>query len=182
MHQDTAYVVTDHSVAITASWIALEDIQPGSGELVYYRGSHRDINAVFENGKKIWNRNADDMETNKDYQKNLALQCEQAGLVKESFRARKGEILLWHSGLVHGGEVIANRDLTRRSLVTHYCPASGKPNYFNIQKEIACKRTFAGGMYSTRHYDIRPESSNPYPVFTGGKDIAAEKGFSYDDD
>jgi len=36
-----------------ASWIALEDIQPGSGELEYYKGSHKLDDYVFE-GQHKW--------------------------------------------------------------------------------------------------------------------------------
>lgn len=41
VHNDTAYVVLDEPKSLCASWIALEDIQPGAGELVYYPGGHR---------------------------------------------------------------------------------------------------------------------------------------------
>ena len=41
IHQDTAYVVTDQPMKLIASWIALEDINPGSGELEFYPQSHR---------------------------------------------------------------------------------------------------------------------------------------------
>lgn len=37
---DTAYVIMNSSNRMDAIWIALEDIPPGSGELVYYPGSH----------------------------------------------------------------------------------------------------------------------------------------------
>jgi len=174
MHQDPAYVVTDNPSALTASWIALENVQPGSGELTYYKGSHRNIDVRFANGKKVWVRHVDDMEANHDYTDNLVQTCEEAGLKRETFLAKKGEILIWHSALAHGGSEIGNKELTRRSLVTHYCPVSGKPNYFNIHKDSMCKRPFGGGFYSSRHYDVRPESNNPYPVFTGGKDISID--------
>jgi len=172
MHQDPAYVVTDNPGALTASWIALEDVTAGSGELTYYKGSHRGIDVTFESGKKIWIRNVDNMENNRNYTDTLVETCETNKLEKQTFLAKKGEVLIWHSGLVHGGSEINNRDLTRRSLVTHYCPASGKPNYFNIPKQIVSRQAFAGGFYSSRHYDIRPESRNPYPIYTGGKDIS----------
>jgi len=181
MHQDTAYVVTDNPQRIMASWIALEDIRAGSGELAYYAGSHHNVQVTFEGGKKIWDRQADDMASNQQYQSDLDAACGQRGLQKQTFLARKGEILLWHAGLVHGGNPIMDTSLTRRSLVTHYCPASGQPHYFTIHKEAAYKRAFADGFYASRHYDVRPDSHNPYPVFTGGKDIAAEKGLRYDD-
>jgi hypothetical protein len=41
LHQDTAYVVVTSPLEFVACWIALEDVRPGSGELVYYPGSHR---------------------------------------------------------------------------------------------------------------------------------------------
>jgi len=182
MHQDPAYVVTDNPGALTASWIALENVAQGSGELTYYKGSHRGIDVTFEGGKKIWVRNVDDKETNLNYMDNLIQTCEANKLQKETFLAKKGEILIWHSALVHGGSEINNKQLTRRSLVTHYCPASGKPNYFNIPKQIVSKQAFSGGFYSSRHYDIRPEANNPYPVFTGGKTLVIEHGVAADPD
>lgn len=182
MHQDPAYVVTDNPAALTASWIALEDIQTGSGELTYYRGSHKGIDVRFSGGKKIWVRHVDDKEDNIDYSQQLVEACESAGLTKEVFRPSKGEILIWHSGLVHGGGEIFHKDRTRRSLVTHYCPASGKPNYFNIQQAQTFKQPYAEGFYASRHYDVRPEANNPYPIFTGGKDIAESQGLTYQRD
>jgi hypothetical protein len=41
IHQDTAYVVVkDEPLKLVASWIALQDVKPGSGELIYYIGGH----------------------------------------------------------------------------------------------------------------------------------------------
>jgi len=182
MHQDPAYVVIDNPTALTASWIALEDIQEGSGELTYYRGSHKGMDVSFSSGKKVWVRQTDGMDDNFAYSQQLVAACENAGLTKEVFRPQKGEILIWHSGLVHGGGDIADEALTRRSLVTHYCPVSGKPNYFNVQKNNASKQPFAEGFYASRHYDIRPEMNNPYPVFTGGKNIAELQGLKYEEE
>lgn len=181
MHQDPAYVVTDNPLALTASWIALEDIREGSGELTYYKGSHRGIDVSFAKGKKTWTRHVDDQTGNASYSQSLVEECEKAGLKKEVFRPKKGEVLIWHSGLVHGGGAILDKNMTRRSLVTHYCPSSGAPNYFKIPGTPACKQPFADGFYASRHYDIRPESNNPYPVYTGGKDIASPQGLDYSD-
>ena len=41
LHQDTAYVVLDKPMELAAAWIALEDIAPDSGELMYLDGSHQ---------------------------------------------------------------------------------------------------------------------------------------------
>ncbi|HEY7577711.1 MAG TPA: phytanoyl-CoA dioxygenase family protein, partial [Acetobacteraceae bacterium] len=40
-HQDPAYVVVDTPTFLAATWIALQDIEEGSGELAYYDRSHR---------------------------------------------------------------------------------------------------------------------------------------------
>ena len=51
IHQDTAYVVVDHEpLKLIASWIALEDIEPGSGELIYYVGGHRIPEYIYADG------------------------------------------------------------------------------------------------------------------------------------
>ena len=49
-HQDTAYVVVDTPTLLVATWIALQDIQEGSGELAYYDQSHRLPHYIFSNG------------------------------------------------------------------------------------------------------------------------------------
>src|SRR5262249_4790111 len=41
VHQDGAYVVVGSPLKFAASWIARENIELGSGELVYFPGSHR---------------------------------------------------------------------------------------------------------------------------------------------
>ncbi|NND69578.1 MAG: hypothetical protein HKN19_18445, partial [Halioglobus sp.] len=41
VHQDTAFVTMTSPLKFAGVWIALEDVQPGSGELVYFPGSHR---------------------------------------------------------------------------------------------------------------------------------------------
>jgi ectoine hydroxylase-related dioxygenase (phytanoyl-CoA dioxygenase family) len=58
MHQDTAYVVVSSPVALSAAWVALEDVQPGSGELMYYRGSHRLPEYLFSGEYKHWTPSA----------------------------------------------------------------------------------------------------------------------------
>ena len=59
MHQDTAYVVTSSPLELAAAWIALEDVTPGSGELMYYRGSHRLPEYAFAGERKHWDAERD---------------------------------------------------------------------------------------------------------------------------
>ncbi len=41
-------------------------------------------------------------------------------LTKETFLAKKGDILIWHANLFHGGEKQTNPNATRKSMVFHY--------------------------------------------------------------
>jgi ectoine hydroxylase-related dioxygenase (phytanoyl-CoA dioxygenase family) len=41
-------------------------------------------------------------------------------LSKKTFTARKGDILIWHANLFHGGEKHLNKAKTRKSVVFHY--------------------------------------------------------------
>jgi len=36
------------------------------------------------------------------------------------FEAKKGQVFFWHSGLVHGGSPVVDRNLTRKSFVIHF--------------------------------------------------------------
>jgi len=59
VHQDPIFVVTTSPLEFAASWIALEDIRPGSGELTYLDGSHRTPEYLFSGKYKHWNATRD---------------------------------------------------------------------------------------------------------------------------
>ena len=48
------------------------------------------------------------------------------GLERKRLMARQGDVLIWHADLVHGGDPVS-RQITRRSIVTHYCPKHHAP-------------------------------------------------------
>ena len=59
MHQDSAYVVVSSPMELVASWTALEDIRPDSGELQYFEGSHRLPEYLFSGEHKSWDPSRD---------------------------------------------------------------------------------------------------------------------------
>ena len=126
MHQDSAFVRVSRPMELAASWLALEDIQPGSGELEYYAGSHRIKEFLFDGDKK-WL--PDDHSQYDAFLRYLVDECESRGLRRQLFRPQKGDALIWSADLVHGGSAIKQR-ATRRSFVTHWCPESAEPAYF----------------------------------------------------
>lgn len=57
IHKDSAYVKVDtNPMHLTASWLALQDIEAGTGELEYYVGSHRAPDFLFDESHK-WMEN-----------------------------------------------------------------------------------------------------------------------------
>ena len=119
-HSDSIHMSTYPTGYLIAAWIALEDIQPGSGELVYYPGSHTlpyTTNEDFDHGGGFFTIGAD---SNARYETHVAGLIEQHGLQPQTFLPKKGDILIWHANLIHGGSPIENPELTRKSMVLHY--------------------------------------------------------------
>lgn len=154
VHQDTAYVVLEQPMHLCASWIALEDVQPGSGELMYYEGSHRLPDWLYSGSYKHYNHERDKHEEHMGHLKALVDRSEEQGLKLRTFLPKKGDALIWSADLAHGGSQITDPSLTRRSLVTHYPDASTKPYYFRFlpadrQKIVPVKPDCA---FTSRYY------------------------------
>lgn len=165
IHQDTAYVISEKPLNLAASWLALEDIVPGSGELIYYPGSHKFDHFFFSGEYKGWSKGRDGVEQHKDFLANLHTQAQQRGIEKESFIAEKGDILIWHADLAHGGEKITTENQTRRSLVTHYCPQSVKATYKKHIPEQYYEYNLDGMNFTSRHYGLKSlEKNNKAPI------------------
>jgi ectoine hydroxylase-related dioxygenase (phytanoyl-CoA dioxygenase family) len=127
IHKDTAYVKIDSNpMHLAATWLALEDIAPGTGELEYYIGSHRAPDYLFGGASKWMENNTGEHER---FLRSLHDDAKTLGHVKGSFLAKKGDVLVWHADLAHGGSAISDPLRTRRSLVTHFTPASDEPFY-----------------------------------------------------
>ena len=137
-HQDSAYVVYTLPRQFAASWIALEDVTIGGGELFYYPGSHRFPEYTFGDGYKSVSeaRRMGTAEPILDRQiqehvASLEQRARKLGLKKEVFEAKSGDALIWHSDLVHGGNPVS-QSVTRKSFVTHYCPRFAAPVFAEL--------------------------------------------------
>jgi hypothetical protein len=155
-HQDTAYVVYSLPRQFAASWVALEDVSIGAGELFYYPGSHRLPDFIYSGRYKSVSE-ARRMGGNKDEVRGQARRhagsldglAERFELSKQVFAAKQGDVLIWHSDLVHGGHPVS-REITRKSIVTHYCPKHVAP-VFSEQHRVTFY-DFSGHLYTSSHY------------------------------
>lgn len=114
-HFDTFYMPSPTPNKMVASWIALENVTDQSGPLTYYPGSHKIPPYNFSSGSTIIV--PDEMATFNDY---IYGEIEKRGLHPQTLIANKGDVLIWHSQLFHGGMPIKQKNKTRKSLVTHY--------------------------------------------------------------
>lgn len=110
-HFDTFYMPPRTPGKMVATWIALEDIHPDSGPLLYYPRSHLIPPFPF-------NRPVHDQMHEFDPYINHEIAAR--GLKAEGFCPRKGDVFLWHAQLYHGGGKINDRRLTRKSMVNHF--------------------------------------------------------------
>lgn len=126
IHQDTAFVKVSSPLEFVASWIALEDIRPDSGELEYYKGSHKLDDYLFEGRHKWMPTKSPEYDR---FHASLHEKSRDLGLERQKFVPRKGDVLLWNADLAHGGSQQVTEGLTRKSIVTHYCPVDCEPVY-----------------------------------------------------
>lgn len=119
-HSDSIHMTTYPLGGLLGVWIALEDVDENNGALHYIPGSHKlpyFLNSEYDNegnafriGKKSY----------KAYEEFLEGKVQELGLKKEIFRAKKGDLLIWHANILHGGEPHLDKSRTRKSLVYHY--------------------------------------------------------------
>jgi Phytanoyl-CoA dioxygenase (PhyH) len=122
VHSDSIHMTTYPLGYLSAAWIAFEDIHPDSGPLVYYPGSHR-LPYVFSRDVNI---------SESDYKREgyAAYQAKYEPFIRELlskhglkphyFHAKKGDVLLWHANLIHGGSARRDLQYSRRAVVVHF--------------------------------------------------------------
>ena len=122
LHSDSIHMTTYPLGYLTAAWIAFEDIHPDSGPLVYYPGSHR-LPYVFS--KDVGITEEDFKQSgygpyHARYEPRIRELVEQHGIAPRYFHARKGDVLIWHANLIHGGSARKDLALSRRAAVCHF--------------------------------------------------------------
>jgi len=119
-HSDSIHMTTYPLGGLLGVWIALEDVDENNGALHYIPKSQKlpyFLNSDYDNegtafkiGKKSYTA----------YEEFLENKVKELGLKKEIFRAKKGDLLIWHANILHGGEPHLDKNRTRKSLVYHF--------------------------------------------------------------
>ena len=124
IHRDTPYFWSQpYSGEFVGVWFALEDTNTQNGKLEYYPYGHKiNIDQIELSNKNI------DKETYKLfdlYGEEIERSCKENKLNIESPDVQKGDVIIWHANLPHGGSIINDKSLTRHSIVAHYLPEGG---------------------------------------------------------
>jgi hypothetical protein len=121
-HSDSIHMSTYPRGYLVAIWVAFEDIHPDSGPLEYYPGSHKlpyvsrktcgiPPDEYYKNGYKAY------VERYEPYIQDMIAERD---MKPAWFEAKKGDLLVWHANLLHGGKPRHDISLTRKSVVAHY--------------------------------------------------------------
>ena len=119
-HSDAVHFSSDPLGFMCGAWVALEDISPESGPLIYYPGSHR---LPYLDAQKL-NLNIEELKKEKHpqifFDKFWEDLVEENKFKKSIYLPKKGEVLIWHANLLHGGSKVLDNSKSRWSQVTHY--------------------------------------------------------------
>lgn len=114
-HVDSWYMPPQKANSMAVASVCLDDIDPEAGPVIYYPGSHHIPPFVFSHGRI--DAVAEEMPDCSAYYRR---EVEARGLRAVPFLGRKGDVLVWHCQLLHGGSPISCPGRTRSSLVVHY--------------------------------------------------------------
>ncbi len=119
-HSDSIHMTTEPPGYLIATWTALEDCTEDAGPLFYYPGSHRlpyVMSTDYDSGNTRYTIGNN---SNRRYEDKIESLIREHNLEKKLFLAKRGDVLIWHANLLHGGNAITRPGATRRSFVCHY--------------------------------------------------------------
>jgi hypothetical protein len=119
LHSDTIHFSSQPERFMCGVWIALEDVRPEAGPVIYKVGSHTmPILKMRDVGVNAEKPGVDDY--SRCYVPRFAELMEASELETRPALLKKGQAFVWAANLAHGGSPIQDPGSTRRSLVLHY--------------------------------------------------------------
>jgi hypothetical protein len=128
-HQDTIHLTPFPPGRMCGVWTALEDVQPDSGELMVFPGSHR-LERVYMRTVSIPKVGGDWSQFGQVVTQRWTDMINARGLPREAYRPKAGTVLIWHENLMHAGSPRIDTARSRRSIVGHYF-ANGAIAYYD---------------------------------------------------
>lgn len=129
-----------------AVWIALDDIHPDAGPFEYVPGSHRwwpPISQAKMRAALGADGTGPDWPTHSERILTPLFEAELArrDITPTPFLGKRGDVLIWHSRLLHRGSIPNDPTLERRGLIAHFSGINHRPDF------PAARQHPAGGWY-----------------------------------
>lgn len=119
-HSDAVHFHAEPQGFMCGVWIPLADVEPDSGPLIYYPGSHR---LPYRSAASLGLTPAQvsaEPHPQRFFEPGWHDDVARLGLEPQLFLPCRGQVLIWHANLLHGGSPVANRQARRWSQVVHY--------------------------------------------------------------
>jgi hypothetical protein len=118
LHSDVIHFSSVPERFMCGVWIALEDVTPGCGPLVYHPGSHR-LATLSMRDVGVNAARPVPADYGRHFVPRFAEVIARSGLPPRELYLRKGQAFVWAANLAHGGTPITAPGATRRSQVVH---------------------------------------------------------------
>jgi hypothetical protein len=135
IHTDAIHQTTFPLGFHVSAWLACEDIPLEAGALFFYPRSHR-LSYALANDCGITPGPDHGDQYRSKYIPHIERVVEQHGLKREVFLARKGDVLMWHHNLLHGGSPIVDGSLTRKAMALFFY-GKGALHYHDLSGDRA---------------------------------------------
>jgi len=120
IHSDAVHFHSQPHGFMCGVWIALADVDADSGPLVYYPGSHR---LPYRSAASLGltpDQVAAEPHPQRFFEPAWQADVDRLGLESTLYLPPRGQLLVWHANLLHGGSPVLNRQARRWSQVVHY--------------------------------------------------------------
>jgi phytanoyl-CoA hydroxylase len=160
IHRDIPVFWTYPGCQYFGTWLAMEKTDHQNGPLIVMAKGHLlpqidrakigaeffvNANDIPANNEEMWNR----------YQTQVREMCTKMGLVEEEVHVNKGDTIIWHPLLPHGGAPIVDWNRTRYSFVVHTTPVNvpvyHQDVFFNPQRKVFKKAQWGYQKIGNRH-------------------------------
>jgi len=165
LHIDTPVFRTEPDGFYFGVWVALEDADTQNGALFALKGAHKGtlINPLLfarENGDNLKELIPEDPYLWSPYQDAVVKKCKEEGYKEVLIQAKKGDVVIWHPSLPHGGSRINDPNQSRLSIVFHVTPEN-VPVYqadvfFGVKPPPSRISQFEYNDYEGRRFVVNP--------------------------
>jgi ectoine hydroxylase-related dioxygenase (phytanoyl-CoA dioxygenase family) len=179
-HVDLIYFCTEPLHSMVGVWIALEDIDLDAGPLFYHLGSHKwpfeyfgEVDEDVAAGSALADKERIAARAT-SWLDRLGRRIKERASMPKPMILRKGDAVVWHARLAHGGMPRLDLKRSRRSVVYHFVGASSRlytyEDFFTLPREQLLAGKGVDAPVRTRG-EIRYQHYPNFVTYDGGEEL-----------